>query len=67
MLYYANKNAQITGEHEVHTLKCIYLPSEENRMYLGDFDNCRDAVKEAGKHLNPVDGCRFCSEACHTR
>ncbi|MFK2618999.1 hypothetical protein ACIXQ7_21330 [Bacteroides fragilis] len=45
--YYVNKNAQPTGEHEVHALGCKYLPSEENRIYLGFFTNSRDAIREA--------------------
>lgn len=67
MLYYVNKREQPTGEHEVHTSSCIYIPSEENKMFLGNFDSCRDAVREAGKHFDSVDGCRHCSKACHTR
>lgn len=47
--YYVNKNAQATGEHEVHASGCKYLPSEENRIYLGFFTNSRDAIREAKK------------------
>ncbi len=65
--YYVNKNAQSTGEHEVHTTGCSYLPDPENRVYLGDFTNCKDAVREAKNHYNDVDGCFYCSNACHTR
>jgi len=46
-LYYVNKNAQPTGEHEVHKDDCSFLPDSENRIYLGYFDNCKDAVNEA--------------------
>ena len=35
--YYVNKNPQIRGEHEVHSSDCIYLPTLENRQYLGYF------------------------------
>ena len=65
--YYVNKNAQPKGEHEVHKAGCSYLPDPENRVYLGDFTNCEDAVREAKKHYDNVDGCYYCSRECHTR
>ena len=49
MLYFVNKNAQANGDHEVHTSECRHIPDEENRMYLGDFNHCVDAVREAKK------------------
>lgn len=66
MKYYVNKNAQDNGDHEVHTENCIYLPSSENRKYLGDFSSCSDAVKEAKKTYPKSNGCKTCSNACHT-
>lgn len=67
MNYYVNKNAQPTGEHEVHNSSCSYLPDENNRIYLGNFTNCKDAVREAKKHYANVDGCYYCSRECHTK
>lgn len=64
--YYVNKNAQNNGDHEVHKSGCFYMPHEENRKYLGDFSNCKDAVKEAKKTYNQVNGCFYCSKECHT-
>jgi len=65
--YYLNRNAQPTGEHEVHTSICPFLPALSNRIYLGEFINCADAVKEARKYYNNVDGCYYCCPACHTK
>lgn len=65
--YYVNKNAQPTGEHEVHRDGCPTPPEPENRLNLGVFTNCWDAVREAGKYYRDVDGCRNCSPECHTR
>ena len=65
--FYVNKNAQSSGEHEVHTSICNYLPLPENRIFLGSFDNCASAVREAKKHFNNVDGCFYCCRPCHTR
>lgn len=65
--YYVNKNEQPTGEHEVHKLSCSHLPEERNRIYLGSFSSCSEAVREAKKHYDNVDGCKYCCPACHTR
>ncbi len=64
--YYVNKNAQTNGDHEVHTTGCSWLPKVENRIYLGDFINCKEAVKEAKQHYSQVNGCYYCSKSCHT-
>lgn len=66
-LYYVNKNAQANGDHEVHKSGCSYMPSPENRMFLGDFSSCHGAVREAKKtYPTTADGCYHCSPACHT-
>lgn len=66
MKYYVNKNAQDNGDHEVHTKDCTFLPNSENRKELGEFSNCSDAVKEAKKSYPKSNGCKTCSNACHT-
>ena len=66
-LYYVNRNAQRNGDHEVHTTGCLYMPAPENKIYLGNFNHCRDAVREARKHYTQVNGCYYCSNACHTQ
>lgn len=65
--YYVNVNAQPTGEHEVHQDGCSTPPLIHNRKNLGIFYNCQDAVKEAKKHYNNVDGCKNCIPTCHKR
>ena len=64
MKYYVNKNAQSNGDHEVHTENCIFQPLD--KKYLGEFSNCSDAVKEAKKTYFKSNGCKTCSNACHT-
>lgn len=64
--YYVNKNAQDNGDHEVHKINCEWLPDTSNRLYLGQFSNCQDAVKEAKKHYPKSNGCFYCSRDCHT-
>ena len=63
--YYVNKNAQIDGTHEVHSQDCIYLPDVNNRIYLGYFNNGKEAVKEARNYYYNVDGCYFCCREAH--
>lgn len=62
--YYVNKNAQSNGDHEVHKQGCSWMPTDY--YYLGDFDNCQDAVKAAKKIYPKSNGCYYCSFACHT-
>lgn len=66
-LYYINTNAQPTGEHEVHTSSCAHGPSIENRINLGFFHNSSEAIKEAKKYYNNVDGCFYCCPENHRR
>ncbi|TDD95183.1 hypothetical protein [Flavobacterium cellulosilyticum] len=66
MKYYVNKNAQTNGDREVHTEFCGYIPKVENRKYLGEFSNCKDAVSEAKKTYPQSNGCKTCSNSCHT-
>ncbi|MEZ6030414.1 MAG: hypothetical protein R3C46_11760 [Hyphomonadaceae bacterium] len=65
--YYVNKNAQSSGEHEVHEFSCSFLPQPENRIYLGEFSSCGPAIQEARRHYSNVDGCYYCCPACHKK
>lgn len=64
--YYVNKKVQANGDHEVHKSGCSYMPSEENRMSLGNFDSCEPAVKEAKKTYSKANGCYYCCRDCHS-
>jgi hypothetical protein len=64
--YYVNKKAQSNGDHEVHTSNCTYMPSAENRLYLGYLSSCAEAVREAKKTYPQSNGCYYCCRACHT-
>jgi len=65
--YYVNRNAQSTGEHEVHRDGCPTPPLYSNRQPLGYFATCRPAVVEARKYYDNVDGCAYCCPDCHRR
>ena len=64
--YYVNDNPQSNGDHEVHKNGCSYMPSILNRTYLGMFSSCDNAISEAKKKHNQVNGCYYCCRACHT-
>lgn len=64
--YYVNKNAQPNGDHEVHKEGCSWIPSAENRLYLGNFSSCKPAVDEAKKKYPQSNGCYYCCNECHT-
>lgn len=63
--YYVNDNAQSNGDHEVHRDDCKYLPA--HRTFLGEFSSCKPAVEEAKRHHKQVNGCKTCSDECHTQ
>lgn len=67
MKYYVHTKTDNQGDHEVHIQNCGYLPSEQNRQYLGEFNDCSSAVKKA-KELGykPTNGCYYCCNECHT-
>lgn len=68
--YIVNKNAQSTGEHEVHNqdAPCGSMPDLASRIPLGWHADCSSAVREANNRgYKPADGCANCAPSCHTR
>ncbi len=65
MRFYVNKNAQPNGDHEVHRATCSWLPSESNRIYLGDFATAQEALKAARRYYERADGCAYCCPEIH--
>ena len=64
--YYVNSNAQANGDHEGHRAGGAWLPSLQNRIYLGEFSSCGLAVARARAYYTQVNGGARCSPACHT-
>lgn len=66
--YIANKEAQPSGEHEVHNEDtCNNLPDTKNRQSIGYYTSCKDAIAAAReKWTNTFDGCKHCCPDCHT-
>lgn len=68
--YYVNKNAQPNGDHEVHidNGSCPTPPDIWNRLSLGYFSNCREAVRAAKlRYYSTADGCAYCIPECHKK
>jgi hypothetical protein len=68
MNYYLNGRAQSNGDHEVHKEGCVYMPLPENRVLIGNFNNCKDAVEEAKRKYDgiKINGCFYCANSCRT-
>lgn len=64
--YYVNKEPQYNGDHEVHIEACFYYSRMKNKVYLGEFESCHEAVKEAKKNYPRANGCVQCCRPCHT-
>lgn len=66
--YYVNKNAQSTGEHEVHLYNDCPTPADSaNRQDLGYHADCKSALRKAKDYYDNVDGCNNCIPACHSK
>lgn len=65
--YYVNRDVTNNPNynHEVHKSTCPFMPSVQNRIYLGYFASCSDAIKAAKRYYNNVDGCAVCCPECH--
>ena len=66
-----NSIAQPNGAHEIHDLASVKgcLPDVGNRIYLGEFESCHDAIAKGKSHFfqsKRVDGCYHCARECHT-
>ena len=67
--YILNKNSQSNGDHEVNVTRgCSYLPAVENRLDIGNFTNCQQAIIQAKTNWpgHSINGCYYCANACHT-
>ena len=50
--FYINKNQQPSGDYEVHQENiCDHAPNIENRIPLGTFNHCNDALQEAKRRF----------------
>lgn len=64
--YYVNNNQQANGDHEVHKEGCYWLSLIVSKKDLGLHYSCSSAVVEAKKYYWKSNGCKTCSNPCHT-
>ncbi len=69
-VYYLNLTAKYEDgikHYEVHEENCAWLDKTDDREELGNFSDCREAIKEAKKRYPDwrIDGCKHCSPKCH--
>lgn len=66
--YCVNRNAQSSGDHEVHNLAVgtTCLPAAAHRLPLGEHASCHSAVRAAKVYYPQSNGCVHCAKACHT-
>lgn len=62
--YYVNKETMGNPNYN-HAEGCVWMPSAVNRIYLGYFSSCSDAIKKAKEYYSNVDGCATCCPLCH--
>lgn len=65
--YFFNTSVDKHYRHEVHTEDCSYLPSIDNRMYIGFESSCSNAIDRANKEhpTKAFDGCFWCCRECN--
>jgi hypothetical protein len=61
--YYVSKLEQSNGKHEVHVPRCAHFPDPDDRLYLGTFIRCDEAVKAAQSHFENACGCPCCCKS----
>ena len=67
--YYLSK---VIRKHDekfpIHRESCKLIPGPNDRIYLGNFHNCQEALDYATRHYNmQIDGCLECSVECHKK
>lgn len=64
--YYCGVKANQKGIFKVHAEGCSYLQTKEKYIFLGQFNDCHQALKSAKlKHpYRMFDGCRHCTPDC---
>jgi hypothetical protein len=64
--YYVNNTPQSNGDHEVHKEGCYWLGQANSKKDLGIHSTCHTAVAKAKLSYPKSNGCRTCSNECHT-
>ncbi|SKC85956.1 hypothetical protein SAMN05660236_5009 [Ohtaekwangia koreensis] len=62
--YCVDTDVREGGFHEVHQVRCTYIP--EDKIDLGPYPSCYEAVRAARKFYKLIRGCRYCCMECYT-
>lgn len=61
--FYVDEISTHSGKHRVHKLGCSCMKLD--RIYLGEFSSCKNAMEEAKKIYKEVKGCHHCCRECY--
>lgn len=61
--YYLDNKSLLNGNFSVHKENCPFLPGANQRIYLGKYDSCEDAVRTAKIICIRSNGCYFCNKS----
>ena len=65
--YCVEKGTHPNGDHVLHRIGCNWAPEQRDLVIpLGWFSYCLEAIPEAEKHYEQVNGCYYCSNGCHS-
>ena len=58
--YYVARKPQTNNHHAIHKEGCPFLPGNTDRIYLGIYDCCLDAVIMGKIYYKSARSCLFC-------
>lgn len=61
-IFYVGILVDKENEHELHRASCEKCPNQKDRIFLGRFENSKDAMKKAKEHYEKVHSCDICCE-----
>jgi hypothetical protein len=64
--YYLDKRTQEQSGHQVHVPRCIHLPENDERIYLGSFNHSDEALAAARTHFSDSCECPWCCQGVET-
>lgn len=67
MKFFVTKIESDNDTCTIHKSICEYLPSDSNRIELGEFYSCSDALDEAKKNHDRSNGCFHCCLLSHSK
>jgi hypothetical protein len=64
MHYFISQVPNKKGQYEIHIKQCFKHDMLSNRLYLGEFTHCEEALQKAKKHFKHVVFCPHCLPHC---